>query len=81
MALRTLWATCLSGSWSFLLRLTCAEQVHVLVGLHPSAPGDSGGNRLGKGEHRLRGPRASGEVWSLPPWDGSQGDIGSGDCD
>lgn len=37
----------------------------MLVGLYPSAPSDSGGNRLGRGEHGLGALRAAGEVWGV----------------
>lgn len=37
----------------------------MLVGLYPSAPSDSGRNRLGRGEHGLGALRASGEVWGV----------------
>lgn len=49
----------------------CAE-VHVLVGLYPSAPSDSGGNRLWRREHGLGGGSGLQEKSGvLPPWDGS----------
>lgn len=31
----------------------------------PLAPSDSGGNRLGRGEHALGAERAAGEVWGV----------------